>query len=398
MKLLAFMVRLLFILLFFLACVELVWRTMTPGQRNHLLHLLPTLVIEKITIDPVQPSLIQYLGFSIYIPERAVNSEFHGIPSEMQIAIEWPGKNTPITHANGGACISPDSIRPPKPLPKTSGVYKWVDEQGKVHFGDKPTATSEDLSKQYRVNNSGMTLVMQYPNWVGSRTIEADLKKEADLMYRIFSQLVPVKHRRPVTLNITLFENQAAYARFRADQGIPPTTGAFYRANEHRIYMPMFNSAPVTRAVARHEMTHAMTVAILGSLPVWLMEGIAEYMERLQWQMSAATVAVDAHALMSFNGGARLDIEELTSMSYRRFYSSDLHLNYAGASLLVHFLMGHTEGRAWLKQVLADFAVHPCRHFGARQEFEAYYPGGIDAFSKRFQNWLTAREHLPHRY
>lgn len=302
-----------------------------------------------------------------------------------------------MVHANGSLCVKPDQIQPPKPKARSGGVYKWVDEHGKVHFGDKPTDTAEDLTQHYQTRRSGMELVMDYPNWVGSKSVEADLQKEAELMYRIFTRFIPKEHHRPVSLNITLFEDNSAYTAYRDNQGISAMTGAFYRAEEHRIYMPMLISDAATRAVARHEMTHAMTIAMLGTLPIWLMEGIAEYMQRLHWNMSAATVPVDHQAMRQAKGGKPSDLRQLTGMTHQRFYASNRYGNYARASLLVHFLIDHTEGQSWLKQTLASYATDPCHRFQPDHAF-ATYSGGVEALSASFDRWLDAREHLPHRY
>ncbi|MBM95524.1 MAG: hypothetical protein CMI09_06710 [Oceanospirillaceae bacterium] len=404
MKAVAYALRLIFMLTLLLISLELTWRLMTPGQRNYLIHQIPAPILQQFPLNPAQPSLIQRFGPRVLIPERPLSGDDQ--PSSVApsggesrgISISWPGQDGPVMHANGTLCLKPDFIKPPEPKAQVSGVYKWVDENGKVHFGDKPTETSEDLSKRYQTRNSGMELVMEYRDWSGNKSIEADLQKEAELMYRIFSQFVPKAHRRPVVLNITLFENRQRFDAYRVQQGIGANTGAFYRGEEHRIYMPMLRSEKATRAVARHEMTHAMTVAMLGTLPIWLMEGIAEYMQRLKWQMSAASVPVDVWALRHVNPKAPATIKQLTGMSHQDFYARGKNNNYARASLLVHFLIGHADGKAWLKQSLARFAEQPCRPFDPEQEFNSFYPGGLASVSERFEQWLDAREHLPHRY
>ena len=400
MKALLYVFRLVFILLLLLVTIEVCWRLLSPGQRNYLLHQIPAEWRERYSVSPQTPSLLQLSGARIVIPERSLQA-LPGDPSaegvEQSISVHLPGLDG-SHHPQAAGCMRPDQIKPPKPKAKPAGVYRWVDDKGRVHFGDKPTETAEDLSQHYKTRNAGMKLVLSYPDWAGDSSVQATLEREAELMYRIFSRLIPKPQRRPVTLNITLFENQTRYATYRTQEGISSQTGAFYRASEHRIYMPRYASDSQTRAVARHEMTHAMTVAMLGSLPVWLMEGIAEYMERLQWQLSAARVPVDRWALNQIRQGQTKSLGQLTGMSHQDFYARQRHRNYALASLLVHFLMEHTEGKAWLTQMLARYAAQPCLPFDPQTAFEQTYPGGLSGLSSAFETWLSAREHLPHRY
>lgn len=62
-----------------------------------------------------------------------------------QSEVEWPPSTTPIDVAPEQVKKEPEPIEPKK-------MYKWTDESGKVHFGDKPpqtqTANVEDVSGQ----------------------------------------------------------------------------------------------------------------------------------------------------------------------------------------------------------------------------------------------------------
>lgn len=62
MKVFVFVLRLVFLLSVLLISLELTWRLMTPEQRNYLLHQIPAFVMDKIPLDPAQPSLLQRFG------------------------------------------------------------------------------------------------------------------------------------------------------------------------------------------------------------------------------------------------------------------------------------------------------------------------------------------------
>ncbi len=383
--------RLMFLLVLLVISVELTWRLLSPGQRNYLIHQLPF----PVTVDVQQHSLFIAPMLPVVIPEQPLAPEQL---AGQELAVPPRESGALNIHMASSACIRPEAIASPQAPKKAASVHRWVDDKGNVHFGDKPTSASEDLSEQYQSYDSGMAIELTYPDWEGSRSVQADLEREAELMYRILSQLIPRHQRRPVSLNITLFKNWKAYNAFQVKQGIPSSTGAFYRASEHRIYMPYRASEKQTRAIARHEMTHAMTTAMLGTLPIWLTEGIAEYMERLHWQMSAAKVPVDRWALKKVTQGQVADIATLTGMDHQTFYRVNKSGNYANASLLVHFLMGHDDGKQWLKSTLARYVSQPCHTFDPEEAFAKEYPNGLAGLDQAYHRWLKGTQHYAHHY
>jgi hypothetical protein len=406
------------ILILVVASAELSWRVCSPLQRNYLIHQLQGSALLQwlpvlARLDRNQNSLLlpglgaaipeQPLDPAVAIAEEQTPAQPGAARESQQQAEEVDDSGIgPLGHEPlnaDGYCMKP--MAPVKVVQKTQAVYRWTDDQGRVHFGDKPLSNAEDLSAHYQGKQLPLQMSVDFPDWQGNSLIAASLEREAHLMYRIISGLIPARQHRSLALNVSVYENFESFDKVRRQRGVGARTGAFYSSDEHHIYLPYEsrwgaeNAMAVTSALARHEMTHAIATAMLGTLPIWLNEGLAEYMERLQWQMSVALVAPDRQ--FPKLGRYRVDLAQFTAMSQKQFYQGNKGLHYAQGLALVYFMLGSESGRQWLGGVLERFADSPCHRFDPRQEF-ASYPGGLDAATREFNQWLAAAQFTTHRY
>jgi 23S rRNA pseudoU1915 N3-methylase RlmH len=148
-------------------------------------------------------------------------------------------------------------------------------------------------------------------------------------------------------------------------------------------------------AIARHEMTHAMLAGMLGPVPVWLNEGLAEYMESFSWQMN---VAVAQPRVSKYGRLKHASMKQLVNTEYQEFHGSNEQQNYLQAAASIYFLLDHQSGREWLKRSFIFYAQNPCRKASAEQLFGQSYPGGIDGASRNFSAWLRKGKYPSHRY
>jgi hypothetical protein len=87
-------------------------------------------------------------------------------------------------------------------------------------------------------------------------------------------------------------------------------------------------------AIARHEMPHAMLAGMLGPVPVWLNEGLAEYMESFSWRMN---IAVSEPRVSEYGRLKGSDMEQLANTAHQDFYGSNQQVNYLQAAARVYF-------------------------------------------------------------
>jgi len=133
----------------------------------------------------------------------------------------------------------------------------------------------------------------------------------------------------------------------------------------------------------------------LGRLPVWLNEGLAEYMESFRWQMNAAIAEPNTGGYQQL---MHTDLRLLVNTDRREFYGDGHELNYRQAAASVYFLLDHQAGREWMKGTFKRFAENPCGQQFARNLFADYYPGGLDVAAQSWKSWLKKGKFPSHRY
>ena len=414
--------RILFMLLAFLLLTEVVWFSCEPFQRQQLLEKLGRDdLAREVQLDPYYPLLSQLYELRLQDHDRALEEIQQEYEAEQQLkrekfesqsqrqerseenaetaqenqSFDW--QSTGQHYAAKMLCRKPktqdlDNVNKQK-------IYKWVDEKGRTHFGEKPSVANEnkaeDLTKQYEALQQAVKLSIEYPNWAGDSLMESEIKKQGKLVHKVLSHYVPKIYQRQINLKIILFKNVAEFESHRDQQQANAQWGAYYSSASNSIYLPRYPNIKQTMAIARHEMTHAMLAGMLGPVPVWLNEGLAEYMESFSWQMNAAVAQPRVSRYGRLKGA---DMQQLTNTEHKDFYGSGQQMNYLQAAASIYFLLDHQQGREWLKRSFAFYGQNPCRKISANQLFSQNYVGGIEAASRNFNVWLDKGKFASHRY
>ena len=396
-------------LLAFFLSIEVVWFSCESFQRQQLLEALGRDdLAREIQLDPYYPIMPQLWLLRLEDHKRALEeiqqerhdtSEDNSLNNEAAESIteqasDWQAKGE--HYAAKMLCRKPktqnlDNVTKQK-------IYKWIDENGRTHFGEKPSSAhkerAEDLSKQYEALQQAVKLSIEYPNWAGDSFIESEIKKQGKMVHKVLSHYVPKSHLRQVNLKIILFKNVAEFEAHRDEQKGNAQWGAYYSSASNSIYLPRYPNIEQTMAIARHEMTHAMLAGMLGPVPVWINEGLAEYMESFSWRLNIAV----AEPRVSEYGRLRgTNMEQLANTEHQDFYGAQQKDNYLQAAASIYFLLDHQQGREWLKSSFLFYAQNPCRKAGVDQLF-ANYPGGIDGAGHNFNAWLKKGKYPSHRY
>ena len=407
---------------FFLS-IEAVWFSCDSYQRQQLLESLGrddlALIIQ---LDPYYPLLPQIYLLRLEDHERSIeemqqerfdkSSETNNSKKNVQTPLNSDAKSQEANDSEEGWKVAGKRYAA-KMLchrPKTQNldnvkkqkIYKWIDEKGRTHFGEKPSLSKqnpnnevEDLSKQYASLQQEVKLTIEYPNWAGDSFIESEIKKQGKMVHKVLSHYVPKVYQRQINLKIILFKDVKEFDAHRDAQKANAQWGAYYSSVSNSIYLPRYPNIEQTMAIARHEMTHAMLAGMIGPVPVWLNEGLAEYMESFSWQMNTAI------AQPRFDQYGRLEnasMKNLAATEHQDFYGSNQSTNYLQAGATLYFLLDHQAGREWLKRSFAFYGQNPCRKVSGHQLFSQTYPGGIEGASDNFQSWLSKGKFPTHRY
>ena len=409
--------RILFMLLAFFLSTEVVWFSCEPFQRQQLLEALGRDdLAREIQLDPYYPILSQLYQLRLQDHDRALEEIQQEHEAEQRLKREkfqsqledseenedeneqdFDWQSTGQHYAAKMLCRKPktqdlDNVSQQK-------IYKWVDENGRTHFGEKPNLENEskvqDLSKQYEALQQAVRLSIEYPNWAGDSLIESEIKKQGKLVHKVLSHYVPKIYQRQINLKIVLFKDVKDFEAQREKQQANVQWGAYYSSASNTIYLPRYPNIEQTMAIARHEMTHAMLAGMLGPIPVWMNEGLAEYMESFSWQMNVVIAQPRVNQYGRLRGA---DMRQLANTEHQDFYGADQQMNYLQAVASIYFLLDHQAGREWLKRSFAFYGQNPCRKTSAEQLFSQNYPDGIEGASRNFNAWLSKGKFASHRY
>jgi len=410
--------RILFMLFAFFLVIEVVWFSCESFQRQQLLEALGRDdLAREIQLDPYYPIMPQLWLMRLEDHNRAIEEaqQERAENSQTNSSSDKSSKEaSPISleeqvagwQSSGKHYAAKMLCRKPKTQNLNNvnkqKIYKWVDAEGRTHFGEKPALANdasnketEDLSKQYEALQQAVKLSIEYPNWAGDSLIESEIKKQGKMVHKVLSHYVPKSHLRQVNLKIILFKNVAEFEAHRDEQKGNAQWGAYYSSASNSIYLPRYQNIEQTMAIARHEMTHAMLAGMLGPVPVWINEGLAEYMESFSWRINIAVAEPRVSEYGQLKGAS---MEQLANTEHQDFYGSDQKMNYLQAAASMYFLLDHQAGRLWLKRSFAFYAENPCHKASIDQLFGQNYPDGIDGASRNFNAWLIKGKFPSHRY
>jgi hypothetical protein len=285
---------------------------------------------------------------------------------------------------------------------KKSQVYRWKDENGKIHFGDSSfqhVATQNvnlkrrDELEYFNLNMSGNEQPTHFNDQLSIRI---------NKVYQLLSDLVPKEKLEKVTVDLKIFNRINDYRRYstRFSKTLGRRTNGFYimRLNQAVVYKRNDFQAG---QVALHESTHVINAGIFGYIPRWLNEGIAEYTEN----MTLTGQVTEIHPNTSWSKNFRVNTKRIVSLdellsAKRRDWNSSQRLSYYATSWsLIYFLMESEEDRQWLGQLLTEKASQRCEKIITHQYIDNLYPGGIANLQQRFNKWLGSASKLStHRY
>lgn len=398
------LVQTFFLFAVLIAGIELFWSSSSPDQRVRWLQLIPAPgladIVETKQTRPVLPQLMAIIanpGQSMVTSPQANDPSDLTITDATAVADKQVSPFGHFVHRQQ-RCIKPPTQKISEVDPQA--IYRWTDANGRVHFGDKAKNGSQakDMSKTYGRRTQGVKLSLEYPGWDGDTTLASALQKEASLMYRILTKYIPRSEWRQINLNLVIFPGQQAFEDYKHQQKANAGWMAYYDGRKNQAYFARQQSAELTMRLARHEMTHAMMLGMLGTTPIWISEGIAQYLERLRWQMSSAQVDADQLAYQQLSEAGVAGFVQVAGMEHQEFNGYSQDENYGRASAMVHFMLGHRDGQYWMKETLGYFAINPCGQYDVGRFFNQAYPGGLAGVSRKYQQWLQSGKFKAHYY
>lgn len=211
-------------------------------------------------------------------------------------------------------------------------IYKWVDENGRVHFGDQKLQHVEQVEvhlKQHvstwkrftiQIDHSGVALLAD--------EIER-ISQDVNNVYRLYDQVFYFDMTKTVPVNIKLFANKDAYLQYmskRFKRSYENSRGVFIPSqNQIAVWMRMDREG--TFQTIKHETSHAIIHTIAPNTPAWLNEGLGEYVETLEGddlELSTAPHRENLAILAKIeHNNARVPLLYFFQLSNARWYASN---------------------------------------------------------------------------
>lgn len=274
-------------------------------------------------------------------------------------------------------------------------IFKWVDEHGKTHFGDRrpqhsPSQTVAVDARTHYFNLNLHTDSKHFPPYFRDR-----LTARVNKAYDVLAKLITANELHQVDVNLWVFSSRTAYDSFysRHATGVASNSQGFHNSLNN-VAAALHKTDKQVLATSVHEAVHVMNAGMFGSLPRWLNEGMAEYLENIKVYGQSADVLVRGDWLRQIQR-SRLSINYLLSADGDQWQDHNRSSLYGHSWALVYFLMSDQEGRNTLSKYLIATAEAPCRTLDARAYLQRNYAGGVATLERRFESWLDG-DKLPH--
>lgn len=282
--------------------------------------------------------------------------------------------------------------------PGYATIYKWVDENGKVHFSDR---------QDHRVEQEVVRVKPTASDWsrfeIDIRAVGVELGDEerqqieagVNNVYEFFDRVLSFDMHRTVPVNILILKDSNAYRNYLASryQGMAVASYGLYIPSEHQIVVYVHDNRSRTFRTIKHEVSHAVLDSIVPYAPSWLNEGLAEQMEMIERDETGLYferhpenrwVVEQAH-----EQGLLTDIDQFLKLPSNKWRHSDFTGNgvlRAQSGQFVYFLLS--------KPTRRNFVVRLMHNFNRGDRTLAYYLvndnyiGGVTMLGLDWRRWL----------
>ncbi|HEY0962480.1 MAG TPA: hypothetical protein VGE69_08990 [Pseudomonadales bacterium] len=277
-----------------------------------------------------------------------------------------------------------------------TAIFSWKNERGVYIFSSEPphVPTVKVRTINYWTDPAYFDLDVEYRGAEAITAFRNDLVPDVTGIYKVLGRLVGENSLRKVDLNVVIYPDRATYLQYASSSTgrNMESTGGFYttRTNEAVTYVQPEREA--TMDTARHESTHVIVTGILGLVPIWLHEGLAEYFSRIDIIGQVERVTADEAALQRartrLRSGYSRRLRDFLSLDPDEWNGVDKRAHYDLAGALIFFMMGNEDHRRALSKVLSTTAAQYCRKLDTSALLDEFYPGGIATLERNFSAWL----------
>lgn len=284
-------------------------------------------------------------------------------------------------------------------------VYKWRDDDGKLHFSDEPPSSgqAEDLSERYNAELP-FSLEFETVNYALPTELRNQLSVTVKKIFTIYRQALNLEYNPERAFRIVLHGDRSSFREYQ--QKIAPrleNPAGFYNSASNQITALAVDNRRALTALITHECSHAVSASGDTYVPIWLNEGLAEYFSRMRVHGLTAEIPLNRRALHTLKRrNFHRDAPELREHvnaspdAWQQANGAD-NLSYSLSWSLVYFLMDSEEGRSLIRTLLERARNSPLPLRDSAAIIEQNWEGGLNALTREWQDWLRNAEGK-HRY
>ncbi|MDG9669763.1 DUF4124 domain-containing protein [Hahella sp. CR1] len=350
------MKRWLLQLLVVVALVPAVWFISTPDQRRTYLNALslpqdPSWLHEANLLallgkTPQQPPEAESLTDRTPMPDAPASSPTSSkdaAPNVMSALRQMAHSALPQTMCGKTATRDIRDVETPQ-------IYKWTDANGRVHFSDSAqNKSAQFVGESYASQKKYFDFKLTSKGMPRNGLVEDKIRAAAQQVYTQLEAYLAPERRRQIILNLELYGDRAEYEALRKKVFPGFNAAAFFSHGANTIYMVNEDQMETTVAIAKHEVVHAVLAGLVGPMPTWLNEGMAEYLEHGGLPYKALPIDLSENA-----------INQLLATEHQDFYNASAESNYMASHKLVAYLNSSGEGRRVIADIFNGLAESPC--------------------------------------
>ena len=271
-------------------------------------------------------------------------------------------------------------------------IYRWTDENGRVHFTDKKRANSEsdNLTTHYKVKDPFSISITGKQYKIPLKT-KGVIRSSVLKMAAILSNKLGVEYKDNAHINVIIFGDERSYIEY----GGKKKSSGFYSSKKNEAVIKQTRSVNTTLKTVIHETSHLLLSYNYGHVPRWLDEGLAEYFEGMQLSFSSVEIPPNLRwhknlkqQLLSDNLYSLREYVSLSPRNWIAYDNANNNLGYAYGWSIISFLMSSDKGQHTLKQLFVGLKNSARKKDYSFNVIDRFYPGGFVNFEAQWKVWL----------
>ena len=277
-----------------------------------------------------------------------------------------------------------------------NGLYYWTDEQGIKHISDKKpkdteyqmlTLAGEQVLDYFSLNITGSDVPFEF---------KEKLTRYITKLFAVYGQLLSKAELKKVVVNLKFITSKTAFEQYKARYapGVNSATGFYSNgSNQAVIFYSNYENAFST---ALHETAHAINRAVVGNTAKWLNEGLAEYLENIEVNLSSAIIKPSSDWLR--NGQLKyplIDLNALLISSVDDWKAEGNQSLYAASWTFVYFMMDDPSRKKALARFIRREQENLCNTSSLEQTLK-HLGFNLSTLQNDFKLWLHQTKFTNH--